>query len=109
MEFGPRALGSRSIIADPRSEKMQKQMNLLIKYRENFIRKYEELLLLNFDESFGGFGPSAGGISFEPVEITKFILIALLAKYFSSRHVDFGLFRHIIIYELRNKRNTKVL
>ena len=33
----------------------------LIKYRENFIRKYEELLLLNFDESFGGFGPSAGG------------------------------------------------
>lgn len=38
-----------------------------------------------------------GKLSFEPVEMTKFILIALLAKYFSSRHVDFGLFRHIII------------
>jgi len=36
MEFGPRALGSRSIIADPRSEKMQKILNLKIKYRESF-------------------------------------------------------------------------
>ena len=36
MEFGPRALGSRSIIADPRSEKMQKNLNLKIKYRESF-------------------------------------------------------------------------
>jgi carbamoyltransferase len=36
MEFGPRALGSRSIIGDPRSEKMQKIMNLKIKYRESF-------------------------------------------------------------------------
>jgi carbamoyltransferase len=36
MEFGPRALGSRSIIADPRSPSMQKQLNLKIKYRESF-------------------------------------------------------------------------
>ena len=36
MEFGPRALGGRSIIADPRSEKMQKLLNLKIKYRESF-------------------------------------------------------------------------
>ena len=36
MEFGPRALGCRSIIADPRSEKMQKDLNLKIKYRESF-------------------------------------------------------------------------
>tara|TARA_B100001057_G_scaffold65895_1_gene59645 strand:- start:3270 stop:5111 length:1842 start_codon:yes stop_codon:yes gene_type:complete len=36
MEFGPRALGCRSIIADPRSEKMQKNLNLKIKYRESF-------------------------------------------------------------------------
>jgi len=36
MEFGPRALGSRSIIADPRSEKMQKQLNLKVKFRESF-------------------------------------------------------------------------
>ncbi len=36
MEFGPRALGSRSILADPRSDKMQKQLNLKVKYRESF-------------------------------------------------------------------------
>ena len=36
MEFGPRALGARSIIADPRSEKMQKYLNLKVKFRESF-------------------------------------------------------------------------
>ncbi|MCO6430148.1 MAG: carbamoyltransferase [Deltaproteobacteria bacterium] len=36
MEFGPRALGNRSIIGDPRSASMQSKMNLKIKYRESF-------------------------------------------------------------------------
>lgn len=36
MEFGPRALGGRSIIADPRSPEMQKTLNLQVKYRESF-------------------------------------------------------------------------
>ena len=36
MEFGPRSLGNRSIIADPRSEIMQKNLNLKVKYRESF-------------------------------------------------------------------------
>ena len=36
MEFGPRALGNRSIIADPRSSTMQKNLNLKIKFRESF-------------------------------------------------------------------------
>ena len=36
MEFGPRALGGRSILGDPRSDKMQSVMNLKIKYRESF-------------------------------------------------------------------------
>ena len=36
MEFGPRALGGRSIIADPRSPVMQKRLNLKVKYRESF-------------------------------------------------------------------------
>jgi len=36
MEFGPRALGGRSILADPRSPLMQKQLNLKVKYRESF-------------------------------------------------------------------------
>ncbi len=36
MEFGPRALGARSILGDPRNETMQEQINLKIKYRESF-------------------------------------------------------------------------
>jgi carbamoyltransferase len=36
MEFGPRALGGRSILGDPRSEMMQKNLNLKVKYRESF-------------------------------------------------------------------------
>ena len=36
MEFGPRALGARSILGDPRNEEMQKKLNLKIKYRESF-------------------------------------------------------------------------
>lgn len=44
MEFGPRALGNRSIIADPRSSEMQKTLNLKIKYRESF-RPFAPLVL----------------------------------------------------------------
>lgn len=36
MEFGPRALGARSILGDPRNEEMQKKLNVKIKYRESF-------------------------------------------------------------------------
>ncbi len=36
MEFGPRALGGRSILGDPRSEQMQKNLNLKVKFRESF-------------------------------------------------------------------------
>ena len=36
MEFGPRALGARSILGDPRNPEMQKNLNLKIKYRESF-------------------------------------------------------------------------
>lgn len=45
MEFGPRALGARSIIADPRSEDMQSKLNLKIKFRESF-RPFAPTVLL---------------------------------------------------------------
>ena len=45
MEFGPRALGNRSIIADPRSETMQKDLNMKVKYRESF-RPFAPAVLL---------------------------------------------------------------
>lgn len=43
------------------------------------------------------FNSPIGNFGFEPVELTKFTLIILLSKYFSSRHADFGLIRHIFI------------
>ena len=52
MEFGPRALGSRSIIADPRSSKMQKKLNLKIKYRESFRPFAPSVLRENVNEWF---------------------------------------------------------
>lgn len=45
MEFGPRALGNRSILGDPRNKDMQKKLNLKIKYRESF-RPFAPLVLL---------------------------------------------------------------
>ena len=46
MEFGPRALGSRSIIADPRSDKIHKDLNIKIKFRETF-RPFASAVLRN--------------------------------------------------------------
>ena len=52
MEFGPRALGGRSIIADPRSKIMQKQLNLKVKYRESFRPFAPSVLREDLDEWF---------------------------------------------------------
>jgi carbamoyltransferase len=52
MEFGPRALGSRSIIGDARSEKMQSVMNLKIKFRESFRPFAPSVLQDHVDEYF---------------------------------------------------------
>jgi len=52
MEFGPRALGGRSIIADPRSPAMQKQLNLKVKYRESFRPFAPSVLREDVDEWF---------------------------------------------------------
>jgi carbamoyltransferase len=40
MEFGPRALGNRSILGDARNPEMQRKLNLKIKYREGFRQNY---------------------------------------------------------------------
>ena len=49
MEFGPRALGARSILADPRSPEMQKQLNLKVKYRESF-RPFAQVFYRNMSQ-----------------------------------------------------------
>jgi len=59
MEFGPRALGSRSILADPRNPEMQKVLNLKIKFRESFRPFAPSVLLEHAQEYFelGGESP----------------------------------------------------
>ena len=52
MEFGPRALGGRSILADPRSSKMQKELNLKIKFRESFRPFAPSILREDLDKWF---------------------------------------------------------
>jgi carbamoyltransferase len=52
MEFGPRSLGNRSILGDPRSPKMQSVMNLKIKYRESFRPFAPSVLRERVDEWF---------------------------------------------------------
>ncbi len=56
MEFGPRALGNRSIIGDARSEKMQSVMNLKIKFRESF-RPFAPCVLAEDCHDYFGFKP----------------------------------------------------
>ncbi|MFL2679746.1 MAG: carbamoyltransferase [Alphaproteobacteria bacterium] len=51
MEFGPRALGGRSILADPRNKNMQKQLNLKIKFRESF-RPFAPSVLKKYSENW---------------------------------------------------------
>jgi carbamoyltransferase len=52
MEFGPRALGNRSILADPRSSEMQKNLNLKVKYRESFRPFAPSILKEDLEEWF---------------------------------------------------------
>ena len=52
MEFGPRALGCRSIIADPRNESMQKNLNLKVKFRESFRPFAPSILIEDLKEWF---------------------------------------------------------
>jgi len=52
MEFGPRALGARSILADPRYAEMQKELNLKIKFRESFRPFAPAILIENLNDWF---------------------------------------------------------
>ncbi|MFT4526209.1 MAG: carbamoyltransferase [Bacteroidia bacterium] len=58
MEFGPRALGNRSILADPRNEEMQLKLNLKIKYRESFRPFAPAVLAKDVSEYFDTDRPS---------------------------------------------------
>jgi carbamoyltransferase len=53
MEFGPRALGARSILADPRNQEMQRELNLKIKFRESF-RPFAPMILAEHAAAYFG-------------------------------------------------------
>jgi len=67
MEFGPRALGGRSILGDPRSREMQKVMNLKIKYRESFRPFAPSALVEDVSEWFEHDRPSPYMLMVAPV------------------------------------------
>jgi carbamoyltransferase len=68
MEFGPRALGGRSIIGDPRSAKMQSVMNLKIKYRESFRPFAPSVLWERVSDYFEQAAPSPYMLIVAPVQ-----------------------------------------
>ena len=67
MEFGPRALGGRSILGDPRSSNMQKKLNLKIKYRESFRHFAPSVLWEDCQEFFEQEKPSPYMLLVQPV------------------------------------------
>lgn len=71
MEFGPRALGGRSIIGDPRNEEMQKKLNLKIKYRESFRPFAPSVLAENAKEYFEVDGTSPYMLLVQPVQAAR--------------------------------------
>ncbi len=75
MEFGPRALGARSIIGDARNPEMQKKMNLKIKYRESFRPFAPSVLLEHVSEWFEYDKESPYMLMVAPVKEEKRVLM----------------------------------
>jgi carbamoyltransferase len=67
MEFGPRALGARSILGDPRNEEMQRKLNVKIKYRESFRPFAPSVLAADVAEYFEHTGISPYMLLVQPV------------------------------------------
>jgi len=68
MEFGPRALGNRSIVGDARNKEMQKKLNLKIKYRESFRPFAPSVLAEDCNEYFDHDGDSPYMLIVQPVQ-----------------------------------------
>ena len=94
MEFGPRALGSRSIIGDARSEKMQSVMNLKIKFRESFRPFAPCVLVEDAPEYFG----------LEPGQESPYMLI--VAPVRPDKRLDGDGTRATGLDRLRDKRSV---
>ena len=134
MEFGPRALGGRSILADPRSEKMQKELNLKIKFRESFrpfapsvLREdLSEWFELNYDSPYmllvsevhksKQLGMSEGNqnlFGIEKLNIKRSSIPAITHVDYSARiqtvHRETNLIYHELLSEFKKITNCPVL
>jgi carbamoyltransferase len=104
MEFGPRALGHRSILADPRNPEMQKKLNIKIKFREGF-RPFAPLMLQEeADRLFGLQQPSPYMLFMHPIKEqfrkplpANYNTLSLMEKLYVQRselpaitHIDFS-------------------
>ncbi len=76
MEFGPRALGGRSIIADSRSPLMQKQLNLKVKYRESFRPFAPSILHEDVNKWFNHYGESPYMLLVSDIKKDKRVLVS---------------------------------
>jgi carbamoyltransferase len=71
MEFGPRALGNRSILGDPTNEETQEKLNLKIKYRESFRPFAPSVLVEDAEEYFEMYGDSPYMLVVQPVQESR--------------------------------------
>lgn len=86
MEYGPRALGNRSIIGDPRSQEMQSIINQKIKYREDF-RPFAPSIMLDYTKDFYDFDKSSPYMLFV-AEINEEKRIGLSAEEKDKQGLD---------------------
>jgi carbamoyltransferase len=90
MEFGPRALGARSILGDPRSPEMQRELNVNIKFRESF-RPFAPAVLAEYAQEY-----------FELDEESPYMLIVAGVKKERQRPMDPSKTGFDRLYELRS-------
>lgn len=88
MEFGPRALGNRSIIADARNHDMQKKLNIKIKFRESFRPFAPAILEDHVSEWFDFSGPSPYMLMVAPVVNSKRLNPSQDKKLFGIEHLN---------------------
>jgi carbamoyltransferase len=96
MEFGPRALGARSILGDARSEKMQSVMNLKIKFRESF-RPFAPIVLLEYVDRY---------FQMRPFEDSPYMLLVAPVREELRTNPDSGYDRAFGIEKLNYCRST---
>lgn len=122
MEFGPRALGARSILGDPRNEEMQKKLNLKIKYRESFRPFAPSVLAEDVGKYFDHKGTSPYMLLVKPVAQmirktlpSNYLSLGLREKLYCLRselpaitHIDFSA-RIQTVHKETNERYWKLI